>query len=32
MNGLKDGENFDSVFTKVYGGTPEKLFGDYQGG
>ncbi len=31
MNGLKDGENFDSVFTKVYGGTPEKLFGDYRG-
>ena len=31
MNGLKNGENFDSVFTTVYGGTPEKLFQAYRG-
>ena len=29
MNGLKEGKNFDSVFTEVYGGTPEKLFEGY---
>ena len=31
MIGLKEGQDFDSVFASVYGGTPEKLFGDYKG-
>ena len=32
MNGLRDGESFDAVFRKVYGGTPEKLFEKYRRG
>ena len=31
MDGLKSGENFEAVFTKVYGGTPKKLFEGYKG-
>ena len=30
MIGLKNGENFEAVFTQVYGGTPKKLFEGYR--
>lgn len=31
MQGLKDGKEFNAVFAKVYGSTPEKFFEGYQG-
>ena len=31
MNGLKDGQDFASVFASVYGSSPEKLFAGYKG-